>query len=134
MTPWIAALMFAFGRAILSLFVSPSANGGESLGYALEFLRLMSACLPVLYVLYVIRSTLHGMGDTMTPMLSGVAEFVMRTGSALLLPRWIGYRGVFAAEVLAWIGADVILIAGYGRAREKYLSPRRQSTEQTGEE
>ena len=46
----------------------------------------------------------------------------MRTGSALLLPHWIGYRGVFAAEVLAWLGADVILIAGYLRARRGLLA------------
>ena len=111
----IAALMFLFGRHILSLFVDPATNGGRSIGYALEFLRLMSACLPILYILYVYRSTLQGMGDTFMPMVSGLAEFVMRTGSALLLPAIIGYSGLFWAEVLAWLGADLILIPAYYR-------------------
>jgi len=46
-------------------------------------------------------------------MASGIAEFVMRTGSALLLPALIGYPGVFWAEVLAWLGADLILVPSY---------------------
>ena len=124
----IAVLMFTLGRFFLGLFIDPSAGTEEAMRVACEYLYTMSACLPVLYVLYVIRSTLHGMGDTMTPMLSGLAEFAMRTGSALLLPKWIGYRGVFAAEVLAWAGADVILIAGYLRARRQYLAPPDQTT------
>ena len=46
-------------------------------------------------------------------MISGLAEFVMRTGAALLLPAVIGYWGVFWAEVLAWLGADLILVPCY---------------------
>lgn len=64
----------------------------------------------ILYVLYVFRSTLQGLGDTVSPMLSGIAEFVMRTGCVLLLPLWLGAEGIFYAEVLAWTGADLVLI------------------------
>ena len=53
------------------------------------------------------------MGNTVLPMLSGVAEFVMRTASALLLPRLIGENGIFYAEIMAWMGADVILVISY---------------------
>ena len=69
--------------------------------------------MPVLYILHVVRSTLQGMGNAIMPMVSGLAEFVMRTGAALILPGLIGYWGVFYAEVLAWAGADVILVATY---------------------
>jgi hypothetical protein len=37
----------------------------------------------------------------------------MRTGSALLLPLLVGENGIFFAEILAWLGADVILVASY---------------------
>jgi len=50
------------------------------------------------------------MGNTVLPMVSGIAEFIMRTGAALLLPGIIGSTGVFWAEILAWAGADLILI------------------------
>ena len=66
------------------------------------------------------RSALQGMGDTLTPMLSGLAELVMRTGAALLLPALIGYSGVFWAEILAWIGADLLLIPSYYATYHKY--------------
>lgn len=46
-------------------------------------------------------------------MASGLAEFAMRTAAAILLPGLIGYTGVFWAEVLAWVGADFILIPSY---------------------
>ena len=49
----------------------------------------------------------------MLPMGSGIAEFVMRTGSALLLPGIVGNVGVMYAEILAWIGADLILVPSY---------------------
>ena len=62
--------------------------------------------------LYFVRISfyLQGLGDTVSPMLSGIAEFVMRTGCVLLLPLWLGAEGIFYAEVLAWTGADLVLI------------------------
>jgi len=107
----IAAAMLIFGRSILSLFIEDS--GTSALDIAVEFLTIMACCLPILYVLYVYRSALQGMGNTIMPMVSGIAEFVMRTGATLILPGLIGYSGMFWAEVLAWIGADLILIPSY---------------------
>lgn len=126
----IAAAMFLFGEQIVGMFIDAAeANAAEATRIACEFLYVMSAFLPVLYVLHVIRSTLQGMGNAIMPMVSGLAEFVMRTGAALLLPALIGYWGVFYAEVLAWAGADVILIASffvsYSRLRRLYLPAER---------
>ena len=121
----IAGAMFLFGRQIVGMFIDASeANAVEATNIACEFLYIMSAFLPVLYVLHVMRSTLQGMGNAIMPMASGIAEFVMRTGSALILPGLIGYWGVFYAEVLAWAGADVILVAAfcatYSRLRKQF--------------
>ena len=73
----------------------------------------MSIFLPVLYILHVIRSTIQGMGNTVLPMVSGIAEFLMRAVTAVLLPMLIGENGIFYAEIMAWAGADVILICSY---------------------
>ena len=83
------------------------------------YLVMMSVCLPVLYFLHVVRSAIQGMGNTFLPMLSGIAEFVMRTLTALLLPLFIGEIGIFYAEVLAWAGADVVLAVSYVAAVRK---------------
>ncbi|MCD7955335.1 MAG: MATE family efflux transporter [Lachnospiraceae bacterium] len=108
----IGAAMLLFGKMILGLFLSGTAEEvSTALGIAYHYLTIMSVCLPILYILHVTRSTLQGMGDTLLPMVSGIAEFVMRTGTAIGLPMLIGESGIFYAEVLAWLGADVILVS-----------------------
>ena len=110
----IAAVMLVCGRWFLSCFISADAAQSEAaLAAAMKYLRLMSLCLPVLYVLHVTRSCVQGLGNTLLPMVSGVSEFIMRTGGALLLPGIMGETGVMCAEVLAWFGADLILVPSY---------------------
>ena len=91
----------------------------------------MAACLPVLYVLHLTRSCIQGLGNTLLPMVSGVSEFVMRTGGALLLPAVLGGTGVMCAEVLAWLGADLILVPSYFHVTRKL---RRMTAPEKGEE
>lgn len=107
----LGAILILLGKPLLSLFISGTEEEiSQTLAIAYHYLSIMSVCLPILYVLYVLRSTLQGLGDTVSPMLSGVAEFAMRTGCVLLLPLWLGAEGIFYAEVLAWTGADLVLI------------------------
>ncbi|MFQ6844436.1 MAG: MATE family efflux transporter [Lachnospiraceae bacterium] len=110
----IAVTMLLSGHLILSGFVSGTEQEiAETISVAYRYLTIMCVCLPVLYVLYIIRSSLQGMGNTVWPMISGIGELIMRTSAALLLPAVVGETGVFLAEVLAWFGADVILISSY---------------------
>ena len=114
MSAIIATVIAVFGRGILSLFVQDDpAIVEQVLTFGHRFLLVMSAGLPGLYVLFVYRSTLQGMGDTFIPMLSGMAELVMRIGCALLLPLIMGEWGVYIAEISAWIGAAILLVIGY---------------------
>lgn len=110
----IAAAMMLFGKNILRCFLSGDPQTvASAMEIAFHYLFIMSIFLPTLYLLYIIRSTLQGTGHTMMPMVSGIAEFVMRVGAALILPRLWGQEGIFYAEILAWTGADVILLAAY---------------------
>ena len=110
----IAVVMLLGGKYILSLFISGTPEEYEmTMSIAYYYLAIMSICLPILYLLHVLRSAIQGMGNTVLPMLSGVAEFIMRTLSALLLPLIVGQTGIFYAEILAWLGADVILVTSY---------------------
>ena len=110
----IAAVMLAFGRAILGCFISGTPQEVEqAMATAYFYLAIMSVGLPVLYVLHVMRSAIQGMGNTALPMVSGVVEFVMRTATALYLPLAVGEVGIFFAEPAAWLGADVVLVSSY---------------------
>lgn len=110
----IAAVMLIFGETIVGAFISGSpAEVAEATKAGYTYLSIMSICLPILYILHVTRSAVQGMGNTVLPMVSGIAEFVMRTGGVLLLPILLGENGIFVAEVLAWFGADLILVPSY---------------------
>ena len=110
----IAVCMLVFGHEILGCFISGTPEEVEmTMNIAYHYLAIMSICLPILYILHVVRSALQGMGDTLLPMVSGIVEFAMRTGTAILLPMAIGEEGIFYAEILAWMGADAILVSSY---------------------
>ncbi len=113
----VAAIMVGFGKGILSLFITDAdaVKAAETLAVAYRFLAVMSAGLPMLYLLFTYRTTLQGIGDTVIPMWSGIVELAMRIGCALLLPLVIGEWGVFTAEIMAWAGAAVLLMWGYYR-------------------
>ena len=117
--------MFLFGRNILGLFISSdAAQGSQAAVVAWRFLRIMSSFLWVLYILHIVRSVIQGMGNTVIPLVSGIFEFIMRTGATLILPVLFGENGILFAEVLAWMGADLVLIPGYFYMRKKLLSGR----------
>lgn len=110
----IAAVMLLTGRWILSGFVSGTPEEVKAtVDVAYRYLAVMCFCLPVLYLLYVFRSSTQGLGNTFLPMVSAFAELVMRTVSALVLARLIGEDGLYIAEVAAWFGAVAVLVLSY---------------------
>ena len=109
----VGLIMVFFGKPLLSLFIREEAGVSDQvMHFGYDFLRIMAAGLPMLYLLFIYRTTLQGLGDTVVPMVSGFVELALRIGSALLLPAIIGYWGVYLAEIAAWIGAGVFLIIG----------------------
>lgn len=110
----VSVIMLIFGKPILRLFISSETGQvDEVLAIAYHYLSIMSYFLAVLYALHSYRSALQGLGNTVIPMISGIAEFVMRTAAALILPRLIGQEGVFYAEILAWTAAAILLVTAY---------------------
>lgn len=110
----VSTLMLLFGKEILKLFIEKDAAQYETvLGIAFKYLKIMAYFLFTLYVLYVFRSGLQGLGDTLLPMVSGIIEFFMRSAAALVLPRFMGEEGIYYAEILAWSGAAVFLVIAY---------------------
>ena len=82
----ISAAMFLFGKNILSLFISGEPQQTQQvLAIAFKYLSIMAAMLWV-FVTSCTCTDLHfqGLGDTLMPMVSGMAEFVMRISAALI--------------------------------------------------
>lgn len=113
----VGGCMILFGKPLISLFLTDEdpVKVAQTLAVAYEYLVVMSAGLPMLYLLFTYRTTLQGIGDTFIPMLSGVVELAMRILCALVLPSLMGDMGVYLSEISAWIGAAILLMWGYYR-------------------
>ena len=106
----IGLAMLACGRDVIGFFLKEEGTmAAEALETGTEFLFLMAETLPVLYGLHIVRSVLQGLGDTLTPMLSGGAECIARMAMAVIVSRFIGWPAMIWAEVAAWIAADFVL-------------------------
>ena len=119
----IGAILFIFGRQLTGLFISrenPEAYLTAS-NTSYRYLQYMAVLLPVLYILYVYRSALQGLGDMVVPMISGIIEFAIRVGIALYVGFLGSEQGIFYAEVSAWLGAAVFLCVMYYVKRERLM-------------
>ena len=118
---FMSVIMLMAGRFILGLFISGNpAQTEQVLDVAYRYLFILSVCLWILYLLYVFRSAIQGLGNTLLPMLSGVAELFVRVIVVLILPVFMGRDGIYFAEIGAWISAVVILIPGYKIILKKF--------------
>jgi len=111
----VGGIMIAAGRWIVSAFISAEDPyiASQSIGVAYDFLVTMCLPLFILYLLHIYRSALQGMGNTVTPFLSGIFELVMRLSVAHLAPPYLGELGLYLAEPMAWLGADLVLLPSF---------------------
>lgn len=108
-----SGVMVFGGKSILKLFIDTSSMMESVLGYGYAFLKILAAFFPFLYILYILRSVLQGINNTVVPMLSSFAQLAMRLLCATVLTGLIGYEGIFWGEVSAWLFADAVLFLTY---------------------
>lgn len=85
-----------------------------------KYIPISGAFLWVLGFLFVYRSTLQGMGKTVLPMISGGVELGMRVAGVLATVRFLGFSGIALAEIMAWAGAEIMLMIYYYRIVRKF--------------
>lgn len=106
----IGGVVILWGKPLLRLFIEDDPEIVEQvLVFGHRYLSFMGASLFALYLLFVFRSALQGLGDAVTSMFSGILELFMRSGCALLLPLVLGEWGVYTSGVISWFGAAVLL-------------------------
>lgn len=107
----VTLTMMIWGKPLLSLFISAGSirETAEISHYAFQFLMFLSCPLYILYLHHTLRSVLQGLGDFITPVLSGLMQAIFRISSAFLILHYIGPIGVFAAEPCAWFGSVLFL-------------------------
>ena len=105
----LGSAMFFFPRELASLLLS----GEEQISYAVEFLPICGIMLFSVDMLFVFRNAVQGMGFPLMPMISGIAEMVLRIGTISLFIGQIGFRATAYAEVCAWVGALIMNMIAY---------------------
>jgi len=121
----IAALVLLFGRALLSLLISGEPERiTAALDIAQQKLIVTALGLPVLYLLFLYRSTLQGIGNSLMPLLAGFLELIGRISSVLFLVLFIGVWGVYASDTLGWILSMLFMMIAYYVLYKKRYSTR----------
>nr|AGS53125.1 multi antimicrobial extrusion protein [uncultured bacterium contig00040] len=109
------AITLPFGRQILGLFIEGDAPEVVTavLDIGVRQLTLFSLGLPILSLLFIYRSSLQGVGNSLIPMLSGFVELVTRMATVILLTPSFGQWGVLLSSPTAWVTATVLLLVSY---------------------
>mgnify|MGYP006867311428 FL=1 len=79
-------------------------------------------------ILFAIRYTLQGLGQSFIPTLAGIAELFMRIFAGIILVRMLGFTGASMANPLAWIGSCLVLLSSYFKTMQQL---KRRAAKQT---
>ena len=105
----LGSIMVIFPHQLASLLLT----GEEQISYAAQFLPICGAMIFAVDMLFVYRNAVQGMGFPLVPMISGIAEMILRIGAISLLIGRIGFRATALAEVCAWTGALLLNFIAY---------------------
>ncbi|MCQ2146447.1 MAG: MATE family efflux transporter [Bacteroidales bacterium] len=112
----VASLTIAiFNHGLTSLFMENGVAGNaEEIFYASRVYLYFSACFyPFLFLIFIYRNALQGIGYTFWPLMAGFFELFIRIIFSKILPHYMGYIGLPLADVMAWFGAFTVLVISY---------------------
>ena len=108
-----------FGPWLVGMFVTEEAE--QVVEYGSMYLLIQGSCYWVLALLFIFRSVLQGIGQSVVPTFAGIMELLMRAGAALILCEMWGYLGACWASPLAWIGSALPLMIAFYFTRKSFI-------------
>lgn len=105
------ALVIFFGQQMVTLFVG--SQDVAVLKLSQVYFNIVGSSYSLLAILFIIRYTLQGLGQSVIPTIAGVVELFMRSFTAIVLAGGFGYAGACFSDPLAWLGSTVVLIGSY---------------------
>lgn len=88
-------------------------NEEVTIGLVVEYMKICGLGLILLNLLFIYRNVVQGMGHPFIPMLSGIAEMLLRIPAIILLLPSFEFKATAFAEIIAWIGALSLNIIGF---------------------
>lgn len=111
------ATVIFFGHSLMKLFVSSSETRVFEL--AQTYFNINGSLNWILAILFILRYTLQGLGQSKIPTIAGMMELLMRSFAAIILTGMLGYAGAAAASPLAWAGSVAVLLYSYLRSMKQ---------------
>lgn len=112
-------ILWFFATPLTSMFLDDGslADAGDRVSeifYAARlYLHISAIFFPFLYLIFVYRNALQGVGQTFWPLMAGVLELVIRVGASLTFPKFYGYPAIPMVDVMSWFGACLWLAVSY---------------------
>lgn len=106
-------IIIFFGDYLINMFMNQDENSVLVLNYSKQYLIWICSFFIPLMLLIIYRSALQGLGDGLTPMISGVVELIGRVGVSMALTPKIQFLAICLAPPVAWVGAAIILTTAY---------------------
>ena len=103
--------IYFFGSEIIMLFLG--SYNQEVVEAGLLYLQHTVPFYFFLSQIFVFRSAAQGLGIAIMPIGSGLIEFVFRSGAAIFLGNYFGYKGMCYASPASWVSAAIFLTIGY---------------------
>lgn len=117
--------LFIFGGALTSIFGDSSSQ--EVLkSYGQQFFNLTGPFYWILAILFILRYTLQGLGESFIPTVAGVMELLMRILAAFVLSGLIGFAGPVISNPMAWLGAIIALVPAYYKRNKQLVAMQEQ--------
>lgn len=110
-------LIIIFANELVGFFLKNP--NPEILKLSKTYFMINGSMYVLLAVLFIIRYTLQGLGNSLVPTLAGLGELLMRALAAIFLAQAFGYPGAASANPLAWLGSLAFLIPSYLKAVKK---------------
>lgn len=99
------------GRDMISVFLPEENNFIIETGKT--YLSISTLFYFFLSMIFIFRNTLQGMGKAIIPLVASLTELFVRSVAAVYFAKLMGYKGIFYASPIAWIGATLVVTVGY---------------------
>ncbi len=91
------------------VFMDKETTSPVIISQAVEYVHTIAWFFIPLGLIFIFRTGCQGLGSGAIPMISSIAELIMRTIAAFTLPMAFGYKGICFASPVAWCGAGFVL-------------------------
>ncbi len=119
----VSVTVMLSGRYLLEFFLDVNEAGGiEALNVAWNYLKLMTICLVILYLIYVYKNALLSFGVSLWSMISGISELFVRVIMGKIIINFLGIGTLYYIEPASWVAALLFVMVPYYFCNKKYLA------------